>query len=121
PGASRAGNEGHHIPGCAAARRPWAEEFNPFGVKLAVAAMRVLLAPLGSHGDVHPFLGLGLALRARGHDVHVITSEAFRGLIERHGFPFAPVGTEADFEAMIHHPDMWHPGRSIRALLGQTE
>src|SRR5438046_9656326 len=83
--------------------------------------MRVLLAPLGSHGDVHPFLGLGLALRARGHDVHIITSEAFRGLIERHGFPFAPVGTEADFEAMIHHPDMWHPRRAIRALLGQTE
>ena len=83
--------------------------------------MRVLLAPLGSHGDVHPFLGLGFALRARGHDVHVITSESFRGLIEGHGFGFAPVGTEADFESMINHPDMWHPGRSMRNILGQSD
>ena len=31
--------------------------------------MRVLLIPVGSHGDVHPFVGLGHALRARGHQV----------------------------------------------------
>lgn len=81
--------------------------------------MRILLAPLGSHGDVHPFLGLAFALRTRGHDVHIITSESFRGLIEKHGFPFAPVGTEADFEALVHNPDLWHPRRSLRTLLGQ--
>ena len=83
--------------------------------------MRILLAPLGSHGDVHPFLGLGLALKARGHEVHVITSASFRGLVERNGFAFAPVGTDIDFEAMIGNPDMWNPGRSFHALFGDTE
>jgi rhamnosyltransferase subunit B len=83
--------------------------------------LRVLLAPLGSHGDVHPFLGLGLALKSRGHDVHVITSGSFRALVERYGFEFAPVGTAADFEAMIHDPDMWHPRRSIHTLFGNPD
>lgn len=83
--------------------------------------MRVLLAPLGSHGDVHPFLGLGLALKARAHDVHVITSPVFRPLVERYGFEFAPVGTAADFDAMIHDPDMWTPRRSLRAIFGDAD
>jgi rhamnosyltransferase subunit B len=82
--------------------------------------MRVLLAPLGSHGDVHPFIGLGLALKARGHDVHIITSPHFRDLIERSGFEFAPVGTESDFEEMICNPKMWKPRQSLRALFGDT-
>jgi UDP:flavonoid glycosyltransferase YjiC (YdhE family) len=83
--------------------------------------MRVLLTPLGSHGDVHPFLGLGLALRDRGHDVHVITNDYFRGLFERHGLAFSPVGTAEEFHEMTHNPDLWHPKRSMRVILGQRE
>lgn len=83
--------------------------------------MRVLLTPFGSHGDVHPFVGLGLALKARGHDVHFITSPAFRPLIERFGFPFASVGTEEDYHSITRDPDLWHPSRSIRAILGRSE
>jgi len=82
--------------------------------------MRILLAPLGSHGDVHPFLGLAIALRARGHDVHVITSSYFKSLVESLGFPFAPVGTDDDFETLTHNPDLWHPKRSMRAIFGQS-
>ncbi|HXD87648.1 MAG TPA: nucleotide disphospho-sugar-binding domain-containing protein [Urbifossiella sp.] len=82
--------------------------------------MRILLAPLGSHGDVHPFLGLGHALKARGHDVHVITFTAFRDLVERNGFAFAPVGAEGDFERCILNSDLWHPRRSIKALFGDS-
>lgn len=83
--------------------------------------MRILLAPFGSHGDVHPFIGLGLALKARGHDVHIITSGAFRDLVERHGFEFAPVGTAEEFEDFARDPDLWHPRRSVRAILGRPE
>lgn len=82
--------------------------------------MRILLAPLGSHGDVHPFLGLGLVLRARGHDVHVITSSYFKGLVESLGFPFAGVGTDDDYHTLTHNPDLWHPKRSMRAIFGQS-
>ena len=83
--------------------------------------MRILLAPFGSHGDVHPFIGLGLVLKARGHDVHIITSGAFRDLVERHGFEFAPVGTKEEFEEFARDPDLWDPKRSLRAVLGQPD
>ncbi len=29
----------------------------------------IILTPIGSGGDVHPFVGVGRALRERGHDV----------------------------------------------------
>ncbi len=79
---------------------------------------RILLCPAGSHGDVHPFVGLGVALKARGHDVHLLTAEPFRHLAERHGFEFAPVGTSEDYHAVTHHPDLWHPSRSMKVIYG---
>ena len=36
--------------------------------------------PVGSHGDVHPFIGVGLALRARGHRVRAFTSGYYAAL-----------------------------------------
>ena len=48
--------------------------------------MRVLLAPVGSHGDVHPFIGLGLGLQARGHRITLIASEVFGDLAEATGW-----------------------------------
>ncbi len=81
--------------------------------------MRVILAPLGSHGDVHPFVGLGRALKARGHEVLLLTAEPFRELADRAGFDgFAPLGTADDFERMIRDPDLWHPDRAVKAVHG---
>ena len=39
--------------------------------------------PVGSSGDVHPFVGLGLALKRRGHSVTLITNGYFQPLAER--------------------------------------
>jgi rhamnosyltransferase subunit B len=38
--------------------------------------MDALLVPYGTAGDLHPFVALGLALRARGHRVRVLTTAA---------------------------------------------
>lgn len=54
--------------------------------------MRILLVTVGSSGDVHPFIALGLALRARGHEVVLATNPYFRGSVEGAGVGFAPVG-----------------------------
>ena len=37
--------------------------------------MHAILASLGTDGDVLPFIGLGVALRARGHRVTVVASD----------------------------------------------
>lgn len=81
-------------------------------------AMNVLLHPVGSHGDVHPFVGLGRALKDRGHRVTLVTGSIFRDLADRHGFDFAPIGTDDDYHDFTHNPDLWRPLRSMWALFG---
>jgi rhamnosyltransferase subunit B len=51
--------------------------------------MNCVLVCAGSAGDVHPFVGLGLALRRRGHRVTVLTYGAFEDLIGANGLAFA--------------------------------
>ncbi len=80
--------------------------------------MHALLLPVGSHGDVLPLVGIGAALAARGHAVTLVTAEPFRPLADRHGFGFVPTGTAADYDAVIHDPDLWHPTKSLHVLFG---
>lgn len=76
-----------------------------------------ILTPVGSSGDVHPYVGIGRALRARGHDVTLITSEPFRDVGERAGLTFVPTHSAAEFEELLKHPDLWHPQRGMRLVL----
>src|SRR3954469_12554379 len=76
-----------------------------------------LLLPFGSHGDIHPFVGIGAGLRARGHRVTMIPSEPYRGLAERHGFEFVPTLTADEDNAMMRHPDLWNPRRGLAGVL----
>jgi rhamnosyltransferase subunit B len=78
--------------------------------------MRVLLIPFGSAGDVHPFVGLGLALRQRGHDVTVITGAYFENLVRRVGLDMVPLGSAQEFLDVLHDPDAWHPLRSFNFI-----
>lgn len=73
----------------------------------------VLLAPLGSAGDVHPFVGLGLALKERGHQVTMITSPHFEPLARRVGLEPVIIGTSEEADAILSHPDLWHPRKGI--------
>jgi UDP:flavonoid glycosyltransferase YjiC (YdhE family) len=50
--------------------------------------VKLLLVVVGSAGDVHPFLGLGRALRGRGHHVTVLTHEEFAGAVGDGGMEF---------------------------------
>ena len=76
-----------------------------------------ILTPVGSSGDVHPYVGIGRALRARGHDVTLITSEPFRDVSERAGLTFVPTHSAAEFDELSKHPDLWHPQRGMRLVL----
>src|SRR5215217_4867358 len=80
------------------------------------ANLNALLIAVGSHGDVHPFVGLGLALRARGHDVTVAANPHFEPLVRRVGLGFAPLGTAEEYVAIATNPDMWHPTRAFKLV-----
>jgi rhamnosyltransferase subunit B len=52
---------------------------------------RIVLTCWGSHGDIDPFLGLGLALRERGHQVTIATVDYYCSLVESSGLGFHPI------------------------------
>jgi rhamnosyltransferase subunit B len=79
-------------------------------------SLHVLLPTIGSAGDVHPFIGLGLALRARGHRATLLTNPYFEGLIKQQGLGFLPVGTIQDFEEAIEDPNLWHVRKGFRVV-----
>lgn len=82
--------------------------------------MHVILVPIGSHGDVHPFVAVGASLRDRGHRVSVVTNPHFQGLVERVGLEFVPLGTEELFHEAIESEDLWHPTRGFERVLRFT-
>lgn len=52
---------------------------------------RIVLSTFGSFGDVHPYMAIGLALRARGHQAVIAAMESYREIINAAGLEFAPV------------------------------
>lgn len=77
----------------------------------------VILCAIGSSGDVHPFVGLGRALRRRGYRVTVVTAGYFRDLVEQAGLEFVDPLPEMDFREMIRDPRIWHPLHGPRTIL----
>src|SRR5262245_50946559 len=51
---------------------------------------RIVLATWGSLGDLHPYIAVGRALRARGHAVTLATCAMYRAKVEGEGLAFAP-------------------------------
>jgi len=49
---------------------------------------RIVLATSGSFGDLHPYLAVGLGLRARGHEVTLATAESYRAKVTSEGLAF---------------------------------
>lgn len=80
---------------------------------------RIVLNTFGSLGDLHPYLAIAIALRERGHEPVVATSEVYRQKILAEGVGFAPVRPDvgllvddAEFIAKL-----WHPRRGTEVLM----
>ena len=80
--------------------------------------MKFVMTPVGSAGDVHPFIGLGRALRARGHDVVIVTAGTFEQVVQRAGLEFRETISAQFFDVMSKHPDLWHSRRGLQFVLG---
>ncbi|MEM1013655.1 MAG: glycosyltransferase, partial [Planctomycetota bacterium] len=77
-----------------------------------------VLVTFGSHGDLHPFLGLGSELLRRGFRVTVIANAKYEDEIASHGLGFVAVGSVDDFDRFTQNPDMWHSKRAIKVIFG---
>ncbi len=68
-----------------------AGHIDPSGAARLPGARKVVLATVGSLGDLHPFLALGLALKARGIEPLLATEAEYRDKVGAAGIAFAPV------------------------------
>ncbi len=80
---------------------------------------RILLATFGSLGDLHPYIAVGQALRARGYQARIATSADYQDAIEAAGMEFAPMRPRID---SLGPPDdvarqLFHPVRGTQRLL----
>lgn len=81
---------------------------------------RIIIHTIGSAGDVHPFIGMGVALKKRGHEVFVVTNPAFEREISGNGLGFRALGSLEDFDRVKKDPDLWHPRRAFPAVIRQA-
>lgn len=86
----------------------------------ALPPRRVILVALGSAGDVHPFVGLGLTLKRRGHEVAVMASDYFGPLIKTVGLEFIELISVDEYRDLMQNPDMWHPLRGPKTVMQQA-
>ena len=60
---------------------------------------KVRLIPVGSRGDLQPYLAILLELQRRGHQVSLIGSVNFQAVAEAHALPFVPL--PGDFTSLL--------------------
>ncbi|NYH25521.1 glycosyltransferase [Paraburkholderia bryophila] len=77
---------------------------------------KVIITAIGSAGDVHPLLGIGAALAARGHEIVFCSHPPFEAAARRQGFAFRPIGTADEYAAAMANPALWNPRTSFRTL-----
>jgi UDP:flavonoid glycosyltransferase YjiC (YdhE family) len=75
--------------------------------------MNILLNPIGSGGDVLPFIRLGMALKARGHGVTVITNNLYEPLARHAELDFVDWISPEAMQAVADDPDLWRPTRGL--------
>ena len=61
---------------------------------------QVILNPIGSSGDVFPFLALGQELQRRKHHVAIMTNPIFKTNVGQAGLEFIDLGTESELRSV---------------------
>jgi rhamnosyltransferase subunit B len=78
--------------------------------------MHFIAIGAGSAGDVLPFLLAAQALKARGHEVQLVSAPQFRTMVEAAGIEFIAGGSQATFDAVVNDPDVWHPRKGLQTI-----
>jgi len=78
---------------------------------------RIVLATMGSLGDLHPKIALGLGLKKRGHEVLMATWEGYREKIEQIGLGFMPMRPNVDQDDKELLADLMHPSKGPEKVI----
>ncbi|HLW68315.1 MAG TPA: nucleotide disphospho-sugar-binding domain-containing protein [Gemmataceae bacterium] len=66
--------------------------------------MHFLLMPIGTAGDVHPLIGIGRELAARGHRVSIFTHTHFGNAVREAGLDFLDAQDADDYRNTFNNP-----------------
>jgi rhamnosyltransferase subunit B len=78
---------------------------------------KIVLATIGSLGDMHPKIALALGLKARGHDVTIAAMEFYRERIEPLGLGFAPMAPHLDPDDRELGKELMDAGKGSEKIL----
>lgn len=82
-------------------------------------SLRVILASVGSRGDVQPMLALAQALRASGHVPVIAAPPNVESWVRQLGFEFAPLGVDIQ-QWLAEHSDIM-TGNPVTMLKGASQ
>jgi rhamnosyltransferase subunit B len=78
---------------------------------------RIVINCWGSYGDVYPYVGLAVALKARGHAPVVATAGIYRETVERAGIEYAHVGPDLDAMDETLYARVMHPIKGSEVIV----
>jgi rhamnosyltransferase subunit B len=81
---------------------------------------RIVITSWGSYGDLYPYIGLGQALRARGHDVVLAVPAFYRDLVERAGLEMHPAGPGVDIDDRATIARLMDPVRGASTIIREV-
>ncbi len=87
-------------------------------VRARTRSRHFLMMPVGSSGDVHPYLGLGRELRQRGHDVTLLAGEPFDQAARALDLEFISIWDSRSYEEVTRNPDLWNTRKGLAVVLG---
>jgi UDP:flavonoid glycosyltransferase YjiC (YdhE family) len=82
--------------------------------------MHAILTPVGSAGDVNPFVMIGRELRRRGHRVTLLSPDVFASSAARADVEFVSTGSADEFQRVTKNPDLWDPRRGAAVVFGEV-
>ncbi|MCB0502698.1 MAG: glycosyltransferase family 1 protein [Bacteroidetes bacterium] len=56
-----------------------------------ITEKKITILTIGTSGDVHPFIALGIGLKKAGFEVKIATNADFKSLVEDHGLKFSEI------------------------------
>lgn len=80
----------------------------------ATRPLRVVIASVGTAGDIHPYIAVALKLTRRGHQVLFLANPFFKERILGAHIGFWPVGNEDEYRAMVTDTGLVTPRSSAK-------
>ncbi len=77
----------------------------------------MLVAALGSYGDVYPMVGIASTLQQRGHRVTLFTHAHFEDLARQQGLDVVCLDTAEDYHRFANHPDLFDSRKGFAVFM----